>query len=93
VKNYGTPRQAIRLQYHYDAGKIRFGRRIAKARIETRNRATIVTGNCHNIPVYVNCPLCLFCTMEFSKQIFKFGFEFHEGKKNRDSRMNFGECS
>jgi len=56
---------------------MQFAWRITKARIQTRNRATMVTEKCHNKPVYVNCP---FFKITFSKQIFKFGFEFHEGQ-------------
>jgi hypothetical protein len=80
-----------RLQYHYDAGKMRFIWRMAKARIQTRNRARVVTGTCHNIPVYVNRPLC-FVRWRFLSKFSNLDLNFMKDK-NRGSRMNFGEYS
>jgi len=78
----------LQITISYDEGKIRFTCRTTKARIQTRNRATMVTGKCHTIPVYVNCPLCFFFVRwHFLRKFSNLNLNFMKDK-NRGSRMN-----
>jgi hypothetical protein len=55
---------------------------MTKPRKQAHNWATMVTGEVPQHTGVRKLPTLVFCTMAFSKQIFEFGFEFHEGQKS-----------